>query len=83
MVDQDQGKTRIRIYTDRFMIVGDIAMFSDTRLTDYIVSAHTFIAVTRAVVQTMDEKVLFSTDFLNLQKDKIVLIAPEAMVKPA
>jgi hypothetical protein len=82
-VDQDQGKTRIRIYTDRFMIVGEIAMFSDTRLTDYIVSAHTFIAVTQAVVQTLDEKVLFSTEFLNVQKDKIALIAPEAMVKPA
>jgi Family of unknown function (DUF6812) len=83
MVDQDQGKTKIRIYTDRFMVVGEIAMFSDTRLTDYIVGAHTFIAVTQAVVQTLDEKVLFSTDFLNVQKDKIVLIAPEAMVKPA
>jgi hypothetical protein len=79
---EDQGKTRIRLYTDQFMIVGEIAMFPDTRLTDYIVGAHDFIAVTDAVVQTREEKVLFSADFLNVQKNKIVFIVPEAMVKP-
>lgn len=82
MEDQGQGRTKIRLYTDQFMIVGEIAMFPDTRLTDYIVSAQTFIAVTNAVIQTLEEKVLFSTDFLNVQKDKIVVIVPEAMVKP-
>jgi hypothetical protein len=82
MEDQGQGMTRIRLYTDQFMIVGEIAMFPDTRLTDYMVGAHTFIAVTNAVVQTLEEKVLFSSDFLNVQKNKIIVIAPEAMVKP-
>ena len=47
-----------------------------------MVGAHTFIAVTNAVVQTLEEKVLFSSDFLNVQKNKIIVIAPEAMVKP-
>jgi hypothetical protein len=82
MEDQGQGRTRIRLYTDQFMIVGEIAMFPDTRLTDYMVGAHDFIAVTDAVVQTREDKVLFSADFLNVQKNKIVLIVPEAMVKP-
>jgi hypothetical protein len=82
MEDQGQGRTRIRIYTDQFVIVGDIAMFPDTRLTDYIVGAHSFIAVTNAVVQTLEEKVLFSSEFLNMQKSEIVLIVPESMVKP-
>jgi hypothetical protein len=82
MEDQGQGRTRIRLYTDQIMIVGEIAMFPDTRLTDYMVGAHDFIAVTDAVVQTREDKVLFSADFLNVQKNKIVLIVPEAMVKP-
>ncbi|MEJ2660910.1 MAG: hypothetical protein P8Z73_09330 [Desulfobacteraceae bacterium] len=74
--------TKIRLYTDQFLISGEIAMFSDTRLTDYIVGAHSFIALTNAVVQTLEEKVLFRTDFLNVQKNKIVVILPESMVKP-
>jgi Family of unknown function (DUF6812) len=82
MGNQAQDRTKIRIYTDRFLIVGEIAMFSDARLTDYIVGAHVFIAVTNAIVQTLEEKVLFSADFLNVQKDKIVVIVPEMMVKP-
>jgi len=79
---QGQGRTRIRLYTDQFMIAGEIAMFPDTRLTDYIVGAHDFIAVTDAVVRTREDQVLFSADFLNVQKNKIVLIVPETMVKP-
>jgi hypothetical protein len=82
MEEQGQGMTKIRLYTDQFLISGEIAMFSDTRLTDYIVGAHSFIALTNAVVQTLEEKVLFRTDFLNVQKNKIVVILPESMVKP-
>jgi hypothetical protein len=81
MEDQGQDKTKIRLYTDQFVIIGEIAMFTDTRLTDYIVGAHAFIAVTNAVVQNLEGKVLFSADFLNVQKSEIVVIVPEAMVK--
>lgn len=82
MEDQGQNRTKIRLYTDQFMVIGEIAMFPDSRLTDYIVGAHTFIAVTNAVVKSLEEKVLFSADFLNVQTNKIVVIVPEAMVKP-
>jgi hypothetical protein len=81
MEDQGQDRTKIRIYTDQFMIIGNIAMFPDTRLTDYMVSAHAFIAVTDAVVQTLEEKVLFNSEFINVQRNKIVVIVPESMVK--
>lgn len=83
MEEIPQNRTRVHIYTDQFIIDGEIGMFSDTRMTDYIISAHEFIAVTNARVLTPDEKVLFHTDFLNIQKNKIVIIVPEAEIKPA
>ncbi|BBO90160.1 hypothetical protein [Desulfosarcina ovata] len=82
MQEEPQDRTKVRIYTDQFIIVGEIAMFSDTRLTDYIISAHDFIAITHAQVCNLENKVLFNADFLNLQKDKVVIIVPETMMKP-
>lgn len=80
MGNEQQGKTRVRIFTDQFMIIGDIAMFSDTRLTDFIVGAHSFIAVTDVSVSKLDGEVLFSAEFINLQRDRIVMVLPEDMV---
>jgi uncharacterized protein (DUF1778 family) len=77
-----QDRTKVRIYTDQFLVIGEIAMFSDARLTDFMVGAQTFIAVTNAVVRSHEDQVLFSTEFLNIQKEKIVVILPEAMVTP-
>ena len=82
MEDERQDRTRIRIYTDQFMIVGDIAMFADTRLTDYITGAREFIAITNAEVSdAQGHTIHFKADFLNVQKDRIVVILPEEMVK--
>ena len=83
MREEPQDRTKVRIYTDQFIISGEIAMYSDSRLTDYIISAHDFIAVTNAQVRNLAEKSLFGADFLNIQKDKIEIIVPEVMVRPA
>ena len=82
MTEDNQDRTRVRIYTDQFMIIGDIAMFADSRLTDYMVSAHDFIAITDATVHTLGGKSLFKTAFLNVQKEKINITLPESMVTP-
>ncbi|WP_319524622.1 hypothetical protein [uncultured Desulfosarcina sp.] len=80
MTEDQQDRTQVRIYTDQFMIVGDIAMFADSRLTDFMGSAHDFIAVTDVTVNTLDGKPLFKTAFLNVQKEKVTIILPESMV---
>jgi hypothetical protein len=82
MENELQDKTKVRIYTDKFMIVGEIAMFNDARLTDFMVGAHAFIAVTNAVVQSLEDRMRFTAEFLNVQKDKIVIILPDEMAKP-
>jgi hypothetical protein len=78
-----QDKTNVRIYTDQYIIEGDIGMFSGIRMTDYINSAHEFVAVTSACVLNLEEKVLFRAGFLNVHKNRIVIIVPEAEVRPA
>jgi hypothetical protein len=83
MEEHPQDKTKVRIYTNHFIVEGEIFMFSGIRMTDYIISAHEFIAITNACVLTIEERVMFRTDFLSIQKDKIVIIVPEAEVKPA
>ena len=83
MEENVQDRTKVRIYTDQFMLVGDIAMFADSRLTDFIVGAHDFIALTNAVVSSIDGKSLFKSAFLNVQKEKIIIILPEDLVQSA
>jgi hypothetical protein len=82
MAEDNQDRTKVRIYTDQFMIIGDIAMFADSRLTDFMVSAHDFIALTDVTVSTLGGKTLFKTAFLNVQKEKINITLPESMVTP-
>ena len=82
MAETYQDRTKVHILTDQFKIIGEIAMFADTRLTDYMLSAHDFIAVTGAAVHDFENNPLFNADFLNVKKDKIVIIVPAAMVKP-
>jgi hypothetical protein len=82
MEENYQDRTKVRIYTNQFMIIGDIAMFADSRLTDFMVGAHEFIALTTAKVSSPDGKELFKAPFLNVRKDKITIILPEKMVEP-
>lgn len=81
-MEKQEDRTTVRIYTDQYFIIGNIAMFADSRLTDFMVSAHDFIALTDATVSNLEGNPLFRTAFLNVQKDKIVIILPEDMVKP-
>lgn len=83
MLEDFQDRTTVHIYTAQFVIVGDIAMFADTRLTDYMISAHDFIAVTDARVRDIEGRPLFKSRFLNIQKDKVIMITPaEALQLP-
>jgi hypothetical protein len=82
MGNEPQDKPKIRIYTDKFMIVGEIDMLGDTPLADFMVSAPAFITVTGAVIQSLEDRMRFTVETLSVQKDKIVMILADAMVKP-
>ena len=84
MGEEREDRTKIRILTEQFVIIGEIAMFPDTRLTDYIIGAREFVAITNAEVRDLEgQKVFCKTEFLDVQKDKIIIITPEQMVESA
>ncbi len=71
-----ENKTKVIIFTGNYQIRGEIAHFSDTRLTDYMNEANAFIAVTNAEVLNCDEKQLVAVPFLNVGLEKIEVIVP-------
>ena len=79
MSDQTD-KTKVVILTINYRIKGDISLYSNVRLTDYIVEAKPFMAVTDAEVMDMNGNLIFKTSFLNVQKDRIEIIVPADMV---
>lgn len=69
-------KTNVTIYTHTFRIEGKINLAKGERLTDYIHAAKEFMAVTDATVSTIDDRVVYKTHFLTVQRDQIEIIAP-------
>jgi hypothetical protein len=82
MENEAQEKTKVRIYIDQFMIVGEIAALADVPLNDFLADAPAFIAVTHATVQSLEDRRRFTAENLNIHKDKIMMILSDAMVKP-
>jgi hypothetical protein len=75
-VDDLEQRLKVFISTDNYQITGDIAHFVDMRLTDFMIAANQFIAVTKAEVKNLKGDLLFRTSFLNVRRDSIELITP-------
>jgi hypothetical protein len=75
-----EGKTRVMILTGHYRITGEINLLPGARLTDYIVDAKPFIALTDAEVSDRDGRRLLTAQFLNVQRDRIEVITPEELV---
>ena len=72
-----EDKTKVIILTACHRIIGEIANFSNARLTDYMVEAKSFIAVTEAEVWNHSGSLVLTTSFLNVRRDQIEMIMPE------
>ena len=79
-MNKPEEKTRVMILTGHYRITGSINLFPGARLTDYIVDAKPFIALTDAEVTDRDGRRLLTTSFLNIQRDRIEVIIPEELV---
>ena len=71
------------VLTSSYRIRGEIALGPGQRVTDYVTAARNFIAVTDAQVRTLDGAFLFDAEFLNVHRDHIEVIAPEALTRDA
>ena len=79
-MNEQTDKTKVIILTANHRIKGNISLYSNVRLTDYIVEARPFIAVTDAEVMDINGNLIFNASFLNVQKDHIEIIVPADMI---
>ena len=74
----DDMKTKVTILTGSYRIKGYIDLIPGARLTDYIVEAKSFVAVTEAEVwelQLGGRQVLVAP-FIDVSKDHIQIVTP-------
>ena len=73
----DPNKTKVTILTGTYRIKGYIELMAGARVTDYMVEAKDFIAVTEAEVWEHggDRKVM-NAPFLNVSRHHIQIVTP-------
>ncbi len=76
MSEDFKDKSDVIIITRQHHVYGKIALVQGARLTDYIVDAKPFIAVTDAEVKTPAGELVLKTPFLDLNRDYIEIILP-------
>lgn len=74
---EGDNKTRVVILAGSYRIKGEIELVPGARITDYMLDAKAFFAVTRAEVWDLEGRRIFSAPFLNVSRDQVVLVAPD------
>lgn len=75
-----ESRTKVIVMTGHYRIVGSVDLLPGARVTDFLSESRDFIAVTDAEVWGMDGRRLFTSTFLNVNRDMIELIMPESTV---
>ena len=75
-MNEPEGKAKVIIHTKHFRIEGDIFLYQGARLTDYMLEAKSFIAVSNAQITDRRDDNSFSASFLNVNRDHIEVILP-------
>ena len=74
----DQSRTKITILTGSYRIKGYIDLIPGARLTDFIVEAKGFVAVTDAEVyeSVLGGRQVLTAPFINVNRDCIQIVTP-------
>ncbi|OGA16443.1 MAG: hypothetical protein A3H32_08410 [Betaproteobacteria bacterium RIFCSPLOWO2_02_FULL_63_19] len=74
----DETRTKVTILTGTYRIKGYIDLLPGARLTDYIIEAKDFVAVTSAEVyeSTLGGRQVFAAPFINVNRDHIQIVTP-------
>ena len=75
------NKTKVIILTRQHHITGEVESFPTARLTDYILQAKAFIALTDAEIRDHNGRKILRTPFLDIARDKIEVIMPAQEVE--
>jgi hypothetical protein len=73
----EQSRTKVTILTGTYRIKGFIDLVPGARVTDYMVEAKGFIAVTDAEVWETGDRRVLTAPFLNVSRDHIQVVLPE------
>ena len=76
-----EDKMKVAIFTKNYRIFGIIELYEGARLTDYLVEAGNFIAVTNAEVLDSDNQKVLTSSFLTVHRDNIEIILPADLSK--
>jgi hypothetical protein len=72
----DEHRTKVTILTAAYRITGYIDLLPGARVTDFLIEAKGFIAVTEAEVWEAGNRHLLSAAFLNVNRDQIQIVVP-------
>ena len=73
----NESRTRVMILTGTYRVKGYIELVPGARVTDYMVEAKGFIAVTDAEVRDLNDRHIMNTPFLNVSRDHIQIVSPQ------
>ncbi len=76
---ENENRTKVTILTGSYRIKGFIELLPGARVTDYMVEARGFIAVTDAEVWDLQlgGRQIIAARFLNVSRDHIQVITPQ------
>jgi len=74
---ENGNRTRVVILAGSYKIKGEIDLVPGARVTDYMVEAKAFFAVTQAEVWDLEGRKIHTAPFLNVSRGHVVVIAPD------
>ncbi len=79
MAQNQSSRTKVTILTGSYRIKGFIELLPGARVTDYMVEARGFIAVTDAEVWDLQlgGRQIIAAPFLNVSRDHIQVVTPQ------
>ena len=74
---EGDSKTRVVILAGSYRIKGEIELVTGARITDYMIDAKEFFAVTKAEVWDLEGRKIFFAPFLNVSRAHVIVVAPD------
>ena len=73
-----ENRTKVAIFTASYRVTGYIDLIPGARITDFMMEARSFIAVTDAVVWELEAggRQLLTAPFINVSREHIQVVAP-------
>lgn len=74
----NEARTKVTIFTGAYRIKGYIDLLPGARLTDYIIDAKDFVALTDAEVyeSILGGRQILTAPFINVNRDHIQIVTP-------